>query len=49
MAKVVKPLIKTNKIGQLVYSKRTIKRSTGDDFTHNVRGRKLKSKRSRRK
>ena len=32
-----------------VYSKRTIKKSGGDDFTHNVRRARLKSKRSRRK
>jgi len=37
MVKVKKSLVKTNKIGSLVYSKRTIKKSCGDDFTHNVR------------
>ena len=49
MAKVIKPFAGANKGKLLVYSKRTIKKSGGDDFTHNVRCVRLKSKRSRRK
>lgn len=45
MAKVKNPLIETNKISPLTYSKRTIKKSGGDDFTHNVRFIRKKSKR----
>jgi len=49
MVKIKGKLIDVNKIGPLAYSKRTIKKSTGDDYTHNVRCVGLKSKRRKRK
>lgn len=49
MAKVIKPFTGANKAKSLVYSKRTIKKSGGDDFTDNVRFVRLKSKREKRK
>jgi len=49
MAKVKGKLIKSNRISPLTYSKRTLKKSGGDEFTHNVRCVRLKSKRQKRK
>jgi len=48
MAKIKHPLIKTNKIGPIIRSERTIKKSGGDDFTNNVRCVRLKSKKRKR-
>ena len=48
MAKIKGKLIKTNRIGPLTYSKRTIKKITGDNFEENVRSVGLKSKKRKR-
>ncbi len=47
MAKVKNPLPEANKNKSSVYSKRTIKKSGGDDFTNNVRRVKRKSKKKK--
>ena len=49
MAKVKNPHEGAEKNKDLIYSERTIKKSEGDDFTHNVRSVKLKPKRRQRK
>ncbi len=49
MAKVKGRLTNKKRIGPAVFSKRTIKKSGGDDYTHNVRCVRLKSKRQKRK
>jgi len=48
MAKVKGKLIDVNRVGPVSYSKRTIKKIGGDDFTHNARCVRLKSKRPRK-
>lgn len=47
MARIKNSLPEANKNKSLVYSKRTIKKSGGDDFTNNVRSVKLKSKKKK--
>jgi len=49
MAKIKGKLIKTNRIGPLAYSKRTLKKSGGDDYTHNVKCVRLKPKKLKKK
>ena len=49
MAKIKDPLIKSNRFGPLIRSKRTIKKSGGDNFTHNVGRMRLKFKRKKTK
>ncbi len=44
MAKIKGKLIKENKVEPLVYTKR---KSYGDDWTHNVKSVKIKSKRKK--
>lgn len=47
MAKARGRLINEKQIGPLVYSKRTIKKSGGDDFDNNIRSKRLKLKRKK--
>jgi|GEM_PF-6019416 hypothetical protein len=49
MAKVKNPHEVIEKNKDLVYSERTIKKSSGDNFTHNVRSVKLKSRKRKQK
>ena len=49
MTKIKGKLIKGNGVDPLVYSKRTLKKNEGDDYTHNVKCVRLKSKRSNKK
>ncbi len=44
MAKNESSLIKNNRLGPLIRSKRTIKKSSGDKFTHNIRFLRPKTK-----
>lgn len=48
MAKVKNPHEGAEKNKDLVYSERTIKKSGGDDFTHNVMSVKLKPKKRKK-
>ena len=48
MAKIKGKLIKGNRIGPLAYSKRTLEKNGGDEFTHNVRCVRLKSKKEKK-